>query len=200
MKDQQEQQSLQLPPWLVRLQGLRDRREAFKATHPFITNDIQRPAVAKEQKVKNDAPPEPGQEMEDGTFYLGRFKNKDGTEKDWFAAADDARSSSGQRLALKFKQAADHACFSKAHGRFDWKIPPGHEDDSGEPDILNEIFNNKAKIGGFNENKGELASFYWTSTPQKPYFRRCQNFGDGVQSRSSGWGLSLRLVRSVPVV
>ncbi len=44
-----------------------------------------------------------GCQMSDDTFYLGRFKGEDGKERDWFAAAEDLKDSSGRRLSLNTK-------------------------------------------------------------------------------------------------
>ena len=40
-------------------------------------------------------PLEPGQKMADGTFYLGRFKDEKGAEKDYFSAAADGEGKKG---------------------------------------------------------------------------------------------------------
>jgi len=208
----QEQQSLKLPPWLVKLRGLRDQREAFKAAHPFTTDDPQEAATAETDAAKDqpeatdDAPPKAGQKMEDGTFYLGRFKNKDGIEKDWFAAAEDAKDKNGKRLSLSFKQAALHALCATAHDHSDWKVPPGFDDPKGEPDILKALFNNAVKLGGFKTSRFDptgrsTAGWYWSSTPLNSISAHCRNFKVGAQgSVAKMRGLPIRLVRSVSVV
>jgi hypothetical protein len=139
---------------------------------------------------------EVGQKMADGTFYLGRFASKDGTQKDWFAAAEDAKDGNGNRLSLTFNKATKYAKKSKAHGHDDWLAPPAYND-SKDPDILNELFNNKAKIGGFDETS---SGWYWSSSPINVFNARCQRLSDGDQGGDyrSG-GLSVRCVRSVTI-
>ncbi len=152
---------------------------------------------------------EPGDQMRDGTFYLGRFTSADGTEKHWFAAAEDAKDASSVRLCLTFNGAAKFAKNSEAHGYNDWTVPFGHNDIPGEPDILGAIFNNKARIGkeeinGFDETGAFPAGWYWSSS-FNPYSNDCMNaqqFSErGIQKNSAykSDGLSLRLVRCVNV-
>ena len=141
-----------------------------------------------------------GQEMEDGTFYLGRFKGKDGKEKDYFAAAEDAQDKKGKRLSLKFNKAAKYAKNAKVHGHDDWMVPTGWDDRNDEPDILNAIFNNKAKIPGLDLTGSHPAGWYWSSTSNYDYYAHCQCLGDGDKYdglRRSG--LSVRLVRSAAI-
>ncbi len=132
-----------------------------------------------------------GQKMEDGTFYLGRFKNQDGTERDWFAAG-------GMRLTVNFNDAVRRAQESRAHDHDDWRLPPGCEDGNGEPDILQAIFNNNATIE-FGKDTSDLIDRYWSSSPEVgASVARTQS------SASKGIALkymlqSARLVRSVPV-
>jgi hypothetical protein len=144
-------------------------------------------------KALESRAPEVGQKMADGTFYLGQFASKDGAQKDWFAAAEDAKDDNGNRLSLSFNGAAEYAKNSKAHGHDDWGVPP-----SKEPDILNELFNNKAKIGGFDETDSDSSGYYWSSTFKYDKFTRYQCLSDGCRYfTEKTLGLSLRLVRSV---
>ncbi len=120
-------------------------------------------------RIKEAANAKPGDQMKDGTFYLGCFTSPDGTEKHWFAAAEDAKDGSGQRLCLPFNEAAQFSEESEAHGYNDWIMPPGFFDNNGEPDILNAIFNNKAKIAkeeinGFDGIGSSPAGWYWSSS------------------------------------
>ena len=145
--------------------------------------------------------PKAGDRMEDGTFYLGRFKSKDGTTKDWFAAANDAQDGSGRRLSLSFNGAAEYAGNSKAHGHDDWMVPPGYNDRNGQPDVLNAIFNNKAKIGGFDVSGSYPNGWYWSSSPGiLDGSARCQRLSDGYQYYDNRRdGLSVRPVRSLTI-
>ncbi len=143
--------------------------------------------------------------VEDGSIYLGRFKDSDGKRKDWYAAAEDATDKKGNRLLLEFQQAAKYAKKSKAHGHHDWMVPPGHWDRDGRPDILNEIFNSKSKINGLNVSGADFDTMYWSSSPTNisnsdDGCANVQWFNNGHQTFESKWhDLSVRLVRSVPV-
>jgi hypothetical protein len=159
----------------------------------FINALTQKLAAAKPSELEAL---EAGQKMADGTFYLGRFASKDGTQKDWFAAAEDAKDGKGKRLSLNFNKAAEYAKDSKAHGHDDWMLPSGYKD-SKEPDILNAVFNNKAKIGIFDETGSSPDGWYWSSTPYYVDNARCQRLSDGNQNNDDrNYGLSVRLVRS----
>jgi len=145
--------------------------------------------------------PQVGQKMDDGTFYLGRFNDKNGVARDWFAAAEDAHDKNGNRLLLNFNEAVKYAKKLQAHGHNDWVIPPGNEDQKGQPDVLNEVFNNKAKIGSFDETGKAFVSWYWSSTPYiTEDFVNIQRFNDGAQLTDDKKDkLALRCVRSEPV-
>ncbi len=149
---------------------------------------------------------ETGQKMKDGTIYIGRFKSADGTERDWFAAAKDARKGffkRGKRLALSFNDAVyKYARKSKAHGHRDWMLPPGDDDINGAPDILNAMFENKDKIGGFDETGSNYAGWYWSSSSfvHNGAYGTDQRFSDGKKHQHFVHEkLSVRFVRSVPV-
>jgi hypothetical protein len=141
---------------------------------------------------------EAGQKMEDGTYYLGRFTSKDGKAKDYFAAAEDAQDKNGKRLELNFNDAAAYAKASQAHGHDDWMVPTGWGDFNGEPDILNAIFNNKAKISGLDVTGSDLSGYYRSSSSyDHDYYTKFQRLSDGFQYHGNkSDGLSVRLVRS----
>ncbi len=150
-------------------------------------------AIAEAARKMGNA--KPGDRMSDGTFYLGCFRGADGKEMNWFAAAMDANDE-GTRLSLDFNEAAAHAKTSTAHGYSDWIVPPGPDDSNGEPDILNEIFNNKAKVIGL-DNTG----FYWSSSSgyTNDNYAKIQRF-DGYQyCNVKSVKHFVRLVRSVAV-
>jgi hypothetical protein len=179
------------------LEFLRNRKLVFGPEGSEFAREIAEQLAAEEEKqrYKNATP---GEEMPDGTYYLGRFKGKDGTEKDWFAAAGDEKDEKGKRLSLTFKQAAERARNSKAHGHDDWMVPTGWNDREGEPDILNAIFNNKAKIAGLDVTGSDPSGWYRSSSPRSGGdYARVQRLSDGIQDFDiKSFGLSVRLVRS----
>ncbi len=169
------------------------------SNRPIFTGETAVIEAASEVKT----PPEA--DLKDGTIYIGRFKNRDGTERDWYAAASDLKHKGffkrNRRLSLSFHEAVRYAQHSTAHGHDDWSVPPGRQDRNGEPDILNAMFNDKARIGGFDET-GAHSDRYWSSSPIGNGTGRAmdQSFSDGKQA--TGYKLdrfSVRLVRSVPV-
>ena len=127
-------------------------------------------------------PLEPGQKMPDGTFYLGRFQDEKDVEKDDFAAAADAEEKKGP---LRRK--------SKAHGHKDWTVPAAN--------VLNAIFNLKAKIPGLDLNNPEPFYAYRSSTPSEyAGYTKVQRFADGAQFYDhKSRKLPIRLVRGVAV-
>ncbi len=151
--------------------------------------------VTVEFNRKKDECAEVGDQISDGTFYLGRFRSPDGTEKKWYASAEDASDENGNMLSLDFNQAAQYAANSKAHGHTDWIVPPGDNDPYEEPDIMREIFNNRAKIGGFAEG------YHWTSTANYGCtIANYLSFDSGLQTTAEKINtLYVRCVRSVPV-
>ncbi len=74
------------------------------------------------------ARPHTGDRMEDGTIYLGRFKNKDGTEKGLVFAADDG----GMNLTLDFNKASLYATNPQqlATTMTTGPLPPGCDNDN----------------------------------------------------------------------
>jgi len=140
-----------------------------------------------------------GTKMADGTIYLGLYN-----EKDWFVAAEDAKDSNGKNLAPEFNAAVEYAKNLKAHGHDDWMLPPG-KNDQKEPDILNEMFNNRS-IGAFKGtyNEGDSwrdnSSWYWSSTKSDDPDDRVevQQFGEGIRDRYLMYApVSVRAVRVV---
>ncbi len=159
-----------------------------------VTEQRKRDAEARE-KAEN---PEIGEQMADGTFYLGRFTSEDGVEKDWFAAAKDAADGSGNKLLLDFNKAAQYAKKSQAHDHDDWMVPGVGGD--GEPDILGTMFNLREKIGGFDQTGKWSSGLYWSSLASHDGdFRRAKYFSDGHNVDIPGLqaALSVRLVRSI---
>lgn len=104
----------------------------------------------------------PGNQMADGSIYLGYHAGKD-----WFVAAEDARDERGERLALTFNQAAAYAKKLDVHGHKDWMLPPGFGDEDGEADIAYEMFRH-GRTGAFRgtycqDNEHPL-NWYWSSS------------------------------------
>ncbi len=158
-------------------------------------------AAKKAEKMAERAG-EVGCQMPDGTFYLGRFIDKNGKLRDWFAAASNALNNNGQRLSLNFNAATAYAKASKAHDHDDWMLPPARYDRDGEPDILKAIFNLRAKIGGFAKTSISSDALYWSSSSNavQNSHAKYQRFSDGEQfDAGKKTELYVRLVRSVEV-
>lgn len=126
----------------------------------------------------------PGDRMEDGTIFVGISPD---THKPFYASPADAP------LTMKWKQAMDYSAPNKRHRHTQaaFRVPT-----TGE---LHLIFQNRAKIGGFNETGKAPAGWYWSSTEVPPGSPDCawgHCFSDGYR----GWVYkhvesSLRLVR-----
>jgi hypothetical protein len=80
-----------------------------------------------EKIVRVVGAPNIGQLTSEGV-YIGRFKDKDGVKKDYFANTQD-------ELRMAFRQASDNARRSNALGHNDWEVPT--------PKILSAMFNNR---------------------------------------------------------
>ncbi len=141
---------------------------------------------------------DPGDQMSDGTFYLGVFIDKDGEFKNWFAAAEDAKAGNGERLTLNFNEAARYAKDLTAHGHDDWMVPPTNHDPDGADDILKKMFHNAKKIGGFEQKDPG----YWSSSadPDQNSYGQYISFSNGCltydQKKSKCF---VRCVRSTPL-
>ena len=153
------------------------------------------------------APPEAGTLTNEGV-YIGRFRDKDGTRKDWFADIDDARDKSGKRLSLDFEAAAAYAGNSNALGHNDWTVPSGWKDGAGRPDILDALyrikdkFNNRSDgVQGFDDTGPTSANWYRSSSVYAyADHPKIQRFTSGYQSYDfEASALSLRSVRSLTV-
>ena len=140
---------------------------------------------------------EVGQLTKEGV-YIGRLKDKKGVEKDYFAAPTDAHYMSFD-AAVKYAKKANHKNYL---GHNDWVLPTGWKDKKGAPDVLHAMFNNKAKIGGFDETGSDPSGYYWSSSPDDYFVNglKFERFSDGHQDGEDKSNcLSVRLVRSVPV-
>jgi hypothetical protein len=139
-----------------------------------------------------------GDQMSDGTFYLGIFIDKDGEEKNWFVAAEDAKDGNGERLMLDFNEAAQYAKDLTAHGHNDWMVPPTYDDPDGADDILKEMYDNPDE--GF-EDRDDIA-WYWSSSadPDADGSARLLSFFDGCQTLDvKDYKFLVRCVRSAPI-
>jgi hypothetical protein len=137
-------------------------------------------AVAPQPQIKTD--PQVGDRMDDGTVFGGISPD---TNKPMYVRPAD------QPLTMKWKQAMDYAAHFEGHGKAAGTF---HLPTEGE---LNVLFQNRAKIGGFNETGSTPAGWYWSSTQYVYNTARGQRFSDG----SRFWGnkslrSSVRLVRS----
>ena len=140
--------------------------------HPAANDDI---------KAKIGAPPRVGEKMSDGTVYAGISPD---THEPMYATPEDAPGGT-----YTFNQAADHAKTLR-----DFRVPTKGE--------LNVLFNNHARIGGFDESGAFLGGWYWSSSEQPNVWTRNnhraweQRFSDGYQNDCGKGGYaSLRCIR-----
>jgi hypothetical protein len=124
-----------------------------------------------------------GQRMPDGTVYAGDSPE---TMEPMFVMPNDSPG------YYRWNEAKEHAKKINSHGHNDWRLPT-----SGE---LSEIYNNRAKIGGF-KNRRTLKGHYWTSEDgggaNKPNYALNRDFWSGECCWS--WKIrkvSVRFVRS----
>src|SRR5881227_3205499 len=98
----------------------------------------------------------PGDWMEDGTIYAGISPD---THQPMYTTPKDERVNFflGRRepkLIFTFSEALKHASKLKFCGHKDWRVPTKNE--------LNELFNNRAAIGGFCEiDHFDYGPYYW---------------------------------------
>lgn len=135
--------------------------------------------------ANDDAPravpkvPEPGTKMKDGTIYAGVSPD---TGTALYVLPQDAP------LVMKWKEAMQYAANLDAHGHRDWKLPSKTE--------LDMLFENRAKIGGFNETGSIPAGYYWSSSENALNNAWYQRFSGGFQFNvNKNNGLSVRCVR-----
>jgi hypothetical protein len=124
----------------------------------------------------NDATamPKAGDGLADGTIYAG----------DNFAATP--ADAPGSYTWVDGKRYCEDL---EAHGHNDWKLPSKAE--------LNVLFENRAKIGGFDESGSFLAGYYWSSSEYGYVSVWTQRFSDGRQGiHGKSYGLSVRCVRA----
>ena len=115
-----------------------------------------------------------GDRVSDGTVIAGRSGY---TGNIMYVTPEDAP------LTYKFYEAQKYAGKFEAYGHDDWRLATRRE--------LKEIFENRAAIGGFNEN-----SSYWTSSEDDYNGATVQDFSDGSQGYDfKSNNNSLRLVR-----
>ncbi len=126
-----------------------------------ITSEIKKEA---EEKKKRDTErylnPVIGEEMPDGTIFLGSFN-----DKDWYVTGQDAKDSNGNNLLLAFNKASSYAKKLDIHGHNDWQLPPGG-DEPNEPSLIREMFKHRhtGKFKGtYKEEKGRNC-WYTSST------------------------------------
>jgi hypothetical protein len=104
-------------------------------------------------------------------IYIGRMKDTNGVEKDYFAAPEDAKDPEGRRLTLNFNEAAAYADAAVILGHDDWMIPTSspdrHEnDDTPAPDVLRALFNSRNT--GALKGTFEDEAWYWSATTKPP--------------------------------
>ncbi len=123
-----------------------------------------------------------GDKMEDGTIFGGISPD---TGKPMYVRPAD------EPLTMKWKAAMDYAKKFEGHGHpaGTFRVPTSNE--------LDVLFNNRAKIGGFNETGSNPAGWYWSSTQNDNLNAHGQSFSDGHGLRDSKSNhSSFRLVRS----
>lgn len=127
---------------------------------------------------------EVGDKMEDGTIFAGVSPD---TGHNMFVTPKDASG------VLKWKAAMKCAARLDANGHKDWRLPTQGE--------LGVLFENRAKIGGFDETGSNPSGWYWSSAenPDNPDNAWMELFSVG----NRGWGwkygyASVRPVRSEP--
>jgi Protein of unknown function (DUF1566) len=126
--------------------------------------------------------PKIGAKMPDGTVYAG---NSPETNKPMYVIPANGS------LGMTFNEAMAYAQWANAqsiYGHNDWHVPTKSE--------LNELFNNRAAVGGFNVSGSHPVGWYWSATPYT-WSAWGQRFSDGCQCNpDKGNYLSVRLVRS----
>jgi len=142
------------------------------------------PANANHESKSAKAELEVGDKMEDGTIFAGVSPK---TDRNMFVTPQDASGTLNWKSAMKFAADLD------ANGYKDWKLPSKAE--------LNLLFENRAKIGSFDEKGSRRAVWYWSS--KESSLKRggawIQRFSDGHRY----WGnkddyASVRAVRLEP--
>jgi Protein of unknown function (DUF1566) len=111
------------------------------------------------------AEPQVGDKMPDGTVFAGISPD---TKKPMYATPADAP------LTMTFNEARKYAKKLDAHGHNDWRVPSKAE--------LNELFNNRAAIGGFNVTGSYPAGWYWSGTQFLAWNALAQRFSEGSQN------------------
>jgi hypothetical protein len=139
-------------------------RAMARSTLQPLIEEQEREAAAQAARWAN---PEIGDVMPDDSVYAGLSPD---TGKQMFAMPKDAG------VQMDFNAAAQYAkklSEEKTLGHDDWRVPTKNE--------LNVLFNNLAKIGGFDISGSKPAGWYWSSTPDDTYDAWCQRFSDGHQ-------------------
>ncbi len=142
--------------------------------HAPVNDVVPHPQVKAEPQV--------GDRMEDGTVFGGISPD---TNKPMYVRPAD------ESLTMKWKQAMDYAARFEGHGKpvGTFRVPTEGE--------LNVLFQNRAKIGGFNETGSNPAGWYWSSTQDDSLNARDQRFSDGDRYWVyKNYHSSVRLVRS----
>jgi hypothetical protein len=99
-----------------------------------------------------------------------------------FTTAADAPATCG------FPEAQEYAAKLDANGHLDWRVPTRDE--------LNEMYQNRAAIGGFEESGSDPGGWYWSSSQSSCRNAWAQRFSDGYQDTSrKHYYTSVRYVR-----
>lgn len=132
-----------------------------------------------------EAEPPIGVKIADGSIYAGISPD---TNKPLYAMPADAPLTYNFNGAQEYAQ-RQNAAKLKCHD--DWRVPTKNE--------LNLLFNNRAKIGGFNVRGCSIASWYWSSSQYDGWDAWGQRFSVGSQYYyGKHSGSSVRLVLTGP--
>ena len=114
----------------------------------------------------NEAAKQVGDRMKDGTIFAGISPH---TNKPMYAMPADAS------LRMKWKKAMKYAAEFEGggHSKGTFRVPTDGE--------LNVLFQNLAKIGGFNETGSNPAGWYWSCTENDAVHATGQSFRGGYQ-------------------
>ena len=135
--------------------------------------------MAEQNGEEEESGPTIGEVMPDGTVYAGISPD---TGKPMFTTGADATAT------RTFNEAQEYTAKLDAHGHRDWRVPTRDE--------LNEMYQNRAAIGGFEESGSDPGGWYWSSSQSSYRNAWAQRFSDGYQDTSrKHYYTSVRYVR-----
>jgi len=149
-----------------------------------ISRNTLRPLIDEQEQAAAAvaarwARPEAGDRMPDDSVAAGELGGQQ-----LFAMPQDAEVRKDFNEAAAYVKQLNE---EKAFGHDDWRVPSKEE--------LMLLYNNHARIGGFNVTSGTDASWYWSSAPHDSLSAWCQDFSGGGQNND--YRLVPRSVRAV---